>query len=106
MSLKDYKWEIVGFCIALLSVVLLTQFYPHISDDCGKELSQTGFLSGWAEYPTHLNFHGDCWYVSDWWTANNYNPGDLSQYFNHTVKIDYFSGCGRCLVEKISVVEG
>lgn len=100
---NNNKWYGVGLFLGLSVVFGVISIYPHISDTCEKELSQTGFLAGWVD-SDHINFNGNSWYVSEWWTANNYDSGNISKYFGHTVKISYYSGCGRCLVTDISIL--
>lgn len=88
----------------ILFIIILINTGLRSGSDNWQE--QTGYLSGWAKYPSHLNFNGDAWYVSDWYSINSYYPpNDIDKYFNHTVRIRYSSGCGRCWVHEIEIID-
>ncbi len=93
-----------AFTLTVIIGIFLLVFYlyPHISDT--PEETQVGYLKGFSEYPFELWFNNDTWYVSDWWNVGNSDPGNMTVYFGHMVRIHYYSGSGRCLVTKIDLL--
>jgi len=97
-------WELSLVGVILVAIILIPLASFFLFNSCEKTDTIEGYLSGTTN-GFDLIIDNSTFYVTDYYFADKQMPVDFCKYYNHNVKITYSTGCGRCLIYDVKIID-